>query len=61
MNGDQTIKLAVETLMEVVESAKNLEVCVMYPNNKHEILDEGVVDQIVKQIEKEREEANEQK
>jgi 20S proteasome alpha/beta subunit len=57
MNDKQTIRLAVETLLEVVESAKNIEICVVYPGNKSEMLDEENIDIFVKEIEKEREEA----
>jgi len=56
MDRDQTIRLAVETLMESVESGKNIEVSVTTPGNKHELLDEGTVERIVKEIEKKREE-----
>lgn len=43
--------------MEVVESAKNIEICVVHPDNRSEMLEEAVVDKYVKEIEKEREEA----
>lgn len=55
MNVQETIRLAVETLMEVVESSKNIEINVTYPDNRHESLDDETIDRIVKQIEKERE------
>ena len=48
MNADQTTRLAIETLMEVVESAKNIEVNVTYPDNRHVSLDEDAIDRIVK-------------
>lgn len=57
LDNKQTVRLAVETLMEVVESSKNIEICVVYPDNKSEMLEDSAVDEIVKQIEKEREEA----
>ena len=57
LDNQQTIKLAVETLMEVVESAKNIEVFVVYPENKKEMLSPEAVEAVVKQIEKEKEEA----
>jgi hypothetical protein len=44
--------------MEVVESAKNVEINVTYPDNRHVSLDEETIDRIVKQIEKEREDEN---
>lgn len=57
MNARATIKLAVEALMEVVESSKNIEICVSYPDNKFQMLSEDEVEEFVKLIEKEREEA----
>ena len=61
MNTKQTVRLAVETLMEVVESSKNIEICIVHPNSKSEMLEESEVEKIVKEIEKEREEAEAQK
>ena len=42
--------------MEVVESSKNIEICVMTGNKKSELLDDARIEEFVKQIEKEREE-----
>ena len=56
MDARQSIKLAVETLMEVVESSKNIEVCVSYPKRKVELMEDEAIDKFVKEIEKEREE-----
>jgi len=56
LSNNETIKLAVETLMEVVESSKNIEICVMTGNKKSELLDDARIEEFVKQIEKEREE-----
>jgi len=61
MNNNETIKLAVETLLEVVESPKNIEICVVTGPKKFELLDDATIETIVKQIEKEREEENAQK
>ena len=58
MGNNETIKLAVETLMEVVESSKNIEICVMTGAKKFEMLDDTVIDRFVKEIEKQREEEN---
>lgn len=58
MNNNQTIKLAVETLLEVVESSKNIEICIMTGPKKFEMLDDAVIDKFVKEIEKQREEEN---
>ena len=44
--------------MEVVESSKHIEISVSYPNRKIENLEDEVIDKIVKEIEKEREEAS---
>ena len=56
LSNNEAIKLAVETLMEVVESSKNIEICVMTGAKKFENLDDATIDKFVKQIEKEREE-----
>lgn len=56
MSERESIKLAVETLMEVVESSKNIEISVMRSNNKSEMLEDETIDKYVKEIEKEREE-----
>jgi 20S proteasome subunit alpha 4 len=56
MGNNEAIKLAVETLMEVVESSKNIEICVMTANKKFEMLDDATIDKFVKEIEKQREE-----
>lgn len=45
---NETIKLAVETLMEVVESSKNIEVCVMTGPKKFSFLSDEEVDKFVK-------------
>lgn len=55
MSTEETIRLAVETLMEVVDNAKNLELCVAYPNGKFDLLEEEAIDKVIKKIEKERE------
>jgi 20S proteasome alpha/beta subunit len=55
LTADETIRLAIETLMEVVESSKNIEISVTYPGNRHVSLDDAAIDVIVKQIEKEKE------
>jgi 20S proteasome subunit alpha 4 len=55
MSTEETIRLAVETLMEVVDNAKNLELCVAYPNGKFDLLEEEAIDKVIKSIEKEKE------
>jgi 20S proteasome subunit alpha 4 len=48
LSNNETIKLAVETLLEVVESSKNIEICVMTGARKFEMLDDAVIDTFVK-------------
>lgn len=55
---NQAIKLGVEALLEVVESSKNIEICVLTGPKKFELLDDATIDKFVKEIEKEREEQN---
>lgn len=43
--------------MEVVESSKNIEINVSYPNRRSEMLEDEEIDKIVKEIEKEKEES----
>lgn len=61
MDEKQSIRLAIETLLEVVESSKNIEISVTYPDNKSHMIDDATIDEYVKQIEKEREEAEQAK
>ena len=61
MSNNEAIKLAVETLLEVVESSKNIEICIMTGEKKFEMLEDADIDKVVKQIEKEREEENQKK
>lgn len=61
LSNDDAIKLAVETLMEVVESSKNIEICIMTGPKKFQLLEDSVIDKIVKDIEKKREEEAQQK
>jgi 20S proteasome alpha/beta subunit len=44
MDDTQSVRLAVETLMEVVESSKNIEICVLHPDNRSEMLDDATID-----------------
>jgi 20S proteasome subunit alpha 4 len=61
LSNDDAIKLAVETLMEVVESSKNIEICIMTGPKKFQLLEDSVIEKIVKDIEKKREEEAQQK
>lgn len=58
MNNNQAIKLAVEALLEVVESSKNIEICIMTGPRVFQTLEDETIDKFVKEIEKEREEEN---
>jgi 20S proteasome subunit alpha 4 len=50
MTENQAIKLAVETLLEIVESPKNIEVCVVTQAKRNLILDDETVEKFVKEI-----------
>lgn len=56
LSNEEAIRLAVETLLEVVESSKNIEICLMTGPQKFETLSDEVIDKYVKEIEKQREE-----
>ena len=56
LSNNEAIKLAVETLMEVVESSKNIEICLMTGPKQFQTLDDETVDKFVKEVEKQREE-----
>uniref|UniRef100_A0A7S3MYS7 Uncharacterized protein n=1 Tax=Strombidium inclinatum TaxID=197538 RepID=A0A7S3MYS7_9SPIT len=60
MTEDKTVRLGVQTLLEVVEDSENLEICVV-KDNKTEIVDEEKLAEIVAQLKKEKEEAEEAK
>jgi len=58
LSADDAIKLAVQSLMEVVESgSKNIEVAVMRNGQKLEVLPEEQIEEVCKVIEREKEEA----
>jgi len=62
LNRDATIKLVVKTLMETLEaSGKTVEVAVMEPQGKLNIISEEEVDRLVKEIEEEKAAAEEAK
>ena len=44
----EAIRLAVETLLEVVESSKNIEISVTYPDNASHMIDDSTIDEYVK-------------
>lgn len=58
----ETIKLAVRAMLEVVESShKNIEITVMHKDTGLNILDESQVEELVNAVEKEKTEAEEKK
>ncbi|CDH54172.1 n-terminal nucleophile aminohydrolase [Lichtheimia corymbifera JMRC:FSU:9682] len=62
MDDKESIKLAVRSLLEVVQTgAKNIEISVMLPNGKVKSLETEEVEKVVAEIEKEKEEEAEKK
>jgi 20S proteasome alpha/beta subunit len=61
MNQQATLRLAVETLMEVVESEKNIELCIVKPGNVSEMVSEARINAVVAQINAEKEAKEEEK
>ena len=61
MSEAQTVRLACETLLEVVESEKSIELCVIRPTNKSEMFQEAQIAAIVAQITAEKEAKEEEK
>ena len=58
MTEEETIKLTVQSLLEVVEpGAKNMEIAVLRYNQPAEFVTESVLDILIKKIEAEKEEA----
>ena len=60
MDAEKTIRLGIETLMEVVESKENIEICVV-KDGKIEMLAEDKLGDIVSAIKKEKDAAEEAK
>ena len=61
MDTQKTTRLGIETLLEVVESAGNLEICICHPDRRIEMLDDDKLQQICDEIHKEKKEAEEAK
>ena len=61
LSKDDTIKLGIETLLEVVESDKNIEICVINSDNTQTNLDEDKLKQLCDGINAEKEAAEEAK
>jgi len=57
MDAKKTLKLAVAALLEVVESAQNIEISMMTGPGKAEMVDEAVIKSVIEEIEKEKEDA----
>ena len=57
----QTVRMAIETLMEVVESEKNIELCVVKAGNISEMVSEERVAAVVAEINAEKEAKEEEK
>merc|ERR1712242_383107 len=61
-NRDDTVKLAIRALLEVVQSGgKNLEICVMETGGKSRMLEVADIEKVVAVVEKEKEEEAAQK
>ena len=61
-NRDDTVKLAIKALLEVVQSGgKNLEICVMETGGKSRMLEVADIEKVVAVVEKEKEEEAAQK
>lgn len=57
MNREQTIQLTIKSLLEVVQTgAKNIEVAIMAPGNRVEMLPDDQIESYVKSIETEKQE-----
>jgi len=61
LNQQATLRLAVETLMEVVESEKNIEICMVKPGNVSEMVSEARIMAVVAEINAEKEAKEEEK
>ena len=57
LNDEQAVRMAVETLLEVVEGADNLDVCVIKDNNSNKMVDEEKLNNIYKEMKAEKEAA----
>jgi hypothetical protein len=60
MDEQKTIRLSVETLLEIVESATNMELCLI-KDNKISMVENDVLEALVATIKKEKEVAEEAK
>lgn len=61
MSEKQCLRLAIQSLLEVVDSgAKTMEICVVRTGGKKEMLAEAAIDAVVKEIEAEQQEGQQQ-
>ena len=61
MDDEKATRLSIETLLEVVESSGNIEICIMRAGNKVEMMDQEKLDGICAAITKEKEASEEAK
>lgn len=61
LTDEQTLRLAIQALMEVVESPKNIEIAYLKKGAPLAVLEKEKIEQIVEEIEKEKKEAEEKK
>jgi len=61
LSKDQTIRLGIETLLEVVEASNNIEICVISSDNSAVNLDDDKIKEICDAINAEKEAAEEAK
>ena len=61
LNQQATMRLAIETLMEVVESEKNIELCIVKAGNVSEMVSEARIQAVVAEIQAEKEAKEEEK
>ena len=61
LDTQKATRLGIETLLEVVENAGNIEICICHQNGKIEMLAEDELQRICDEIHKEKKEAEEAK
>ncbi len=61
MEKEAAVRLSIETLLEVVENSKNIEICIMEEGGKIDMLAEDKLEEICAAINKEKEAAEEAK
>ncbi len=61
LNQQATLRLTIETLLEVVESEKNIELCIVKAGNVSEMVSEARIQAVVAEINAEKEAKEEEK